>query len=60
MRAPQPDAKPYGWVIEFPVLRDKQVAFIPNDGEHDRAYVEQRAADLHGQWRAVNLEPAQP
>lgn len=36
--------KLYGWAIEF---GDGHVAFFRAD-RHDRAYVDKRAADLHG------------
>ncbi|MDH4053675.1 MAG: hypothetical protein OEU93_19070 [Rubrivivax sp.] len=38
----------YAWAIEYPVHRQTAVVFVLNDGRHDIAYAEQRAADLHG------------
>jgi hypothetical protein len=43
----------YGWVIEF---GNGCAAFIRRDDRHDQAYVEQRAADLHGVWFPVFRE----
>lgn len=50
MRAPPDDAQPYAWAIEYPIVggRETRVSVICNDGQHDLAYVMQRAADLHG------------
>jgi hypothetical protein len=50
VKAPAPDARPYAWAIEYPApgVKAPLVTFIANDGDHDRAYVERRAAELHG------------
>lgn len=46
----KPDNDIYAWAIEFPVGSRQEVhaIFVRNDGSRDYAYVEQRAADLHG------------
>lgn len=38
----------YAWAIEYPVHNHISVVFVLNDGRHDIAYVEKRAADLRG------------
>ena len=58
MKAPLPNAKPYGWVIEFPADKkpeDRLVTFIGHREDHDKAYATNYAAKLHGLLRVVNL-----
>jgi hypothetical protein len=56
MKAPPPDAKPYGWVIEYSLTKlERHVFFVANNGEKDKAYVVQRARDMHGEWKEVKL-----
>jgi hypothetical protein len=56
MKAPPPDAKPYGWVIEYPLTPlERQVFFIPNNGAADKAYAMQRAVAMHGELKEVKL-----
>jgi hypothetical protein len=55
MKAPPPDAKPYGWVIEFSLTKlERHVFFIPNNGDQDKAYAMQRAVAMHGELIEVN------
>jgi hypothetical protein len=46
----KPNDDIYAWAIEFPVGSRQEVhaIFVRNDGVHDQAYIEKRAADLHG------------
>lgn len=43
--------EPYAWAIEYRVGGQQEMRrmFVPNDERHDRAYAEQRAADMHGE-----------
>lgn len=55
MKAPAPNAKPYGWVVEYPAGKEKHTTFIPNNGEsrNDKAFVIEYAARLYGVWAPV-------
>jgi hypothetical protein len=54
VKAPPPDAKPYGWVIEYPITPiERHVFFIPNNGDQDKAYAMQRAVAMHGELMPV-------
>ena len=56
MKAPPPGAKPYGWVVEFPVNpKERHVFFIANNGDQDKAYAMQRAVAMHGELKEVKL-----
>jgi hypothetical protein len=56
MKAPPPDAKPYGWVIEYAITPlERHVFFIPNNGDQDKAYAMQRAVAMHGELKEVKL-----
>jgi hypothetical protein len=41
----------YAWAIEYRVgtMQDLRRMIVFNDERHDRAYAEQRAADMHGE-----------
>ena len=48
MKAPPPGAKPYGWVVEFPVNpKERHVFFIANNGDQDKAM------PCNVQWRCM-------